>query len=191
MLQKPLRIWARLSPITVMGTALLLAACGAGPGAPTDAAPASAAATTTAVPATATPVPTPTVLPSEGPGTFTTDDVAIAKIIRDSADEAVPKLETVAKMSLDEQAALFLPVRMWITVQLEHVAALSPSGCTSDAVHLFNDGMTRYKNIAQDFLDWREWGAAGLPYTLSQPKRAAKLLTDAVTALEAHCPLPA
>src|SRR5258705_12563973 len=71
MLQKPLRIWARLSPITVMGTALLVAACGAGPGAPTDAALASAAATPTAVPGTATPLPTPTVLPSEAPCTLT------------------------------------------------------------------------------------------------------------------------
>jgi hypothetical protein len=180
-----------LTQIAVIGAALLVAACGAGPGPPAGATATAATATPTAVPATATPVPTPTTLPSEAAAAFTTDDTAIAKIIKDSADEAVPKLETVSKMSLEQQAALFLPVRMWITVQLDHVAALTPSGCTTDAVHLFKDGMARYKTIAQDFLDWREWGAAGLPYTLSEPKRAAKLLTDAVAALETHCPLPA
>jgi hypothetical protein len=191
MVPNPARPLASLSPIVVIGAAFLMAACGAGPGAPTGTTASAPVATPTIVPATATPVPTPTTLPSETPGTFTTDDVAIAKIVKDSAAEAIPKLETVAKLSLEQQTALFLPVRMWITVQLEHVAALSPSGCTKDAVDLFNDGMGRYRNIAQDFLDWREWGAAGLPYTLSEPKRAAKLLGDAVTALGAHCPLPA
>jgi hypothetical protein len=187
MVPNPARLLARLSPLAVIGAALLVAACSAGPGATAT----PPVATPTVVPATATPVPTPTTLPSEAASTFTTDDVAIATIIKESAAEAIPKLETVAKLSLKEQTALFLPVRMWITVQLTDVSALSGSSCTDEAVQLFKDGMGRYRNIAQDFLDWREWGAAGLPYTLSEPKRAAKLLADAVTALGAHCPLPA
>jgi len=97
------------------------------------------------------------------PGTFTTDDVAIAKIIKDSAADAIPKLGTVASLSLEKQTALFMPARAWIQAQLDHVAGLSPSSCTKDAVDVFNDAMGRYRNLAQDFLDWREWGAAGLP----------------------------
>ena len=128
---------------------------------------------------------------SEAAGTFTTDDVAIAKIIKDSAADAIPKLGTVASLSLEKQTALFLPARAWIQALLDLDAQLSPSSCTKDAVDVFNDAMARYRNLAQDFLDWREWGAAGLPYTLSVPKRIATLLGDAVTALEAHCPLPA
>ena len=180
----------RLLRAALLGAAFLVAACGAGPGAPTATTLVSPIATPTAVPPTATPVPTPTTLPSEGPGTFTTDDEAIAKFIKGSAAEAIPKLGTVASLSLEKQTALVLPVRSWIQAQLDHVAALSPSSCTKDAVDVFMVGMGRHRNLAQDFLDWREWGAAGLPYTLSVPKRVAQLLGDAVTALEAHCPIP-
>jgi hypothetical protein len=93
----------------------------------------------------------------------TTDDEAIAKIIKESAADAIPKLGTVASLSLEKQTALFMPARSWIQAQLDDVAQLSPSSCTKDAVDVFNDGMARYRNLAQDFLDWREWGAAGLP----------------------------
>jgi len=147
----------------LLGAALLVAACGAGPGAPIATTLASPIATPTAVPPTATSVPTPTALASDSPGTFTTDDVAIAKIIKDSAADAIPKLGTVASLSLEKQTALFMPARAWIQAQLDHVAGLSPSSCTKDAVDVFNDAMGRYRNLAQDFLDWREWGAAGLP----------------------------
>ena len=174
-----------------LAAAFLLAACGAGPAAPTAPVSTSELATPTTVPATATPAPTPTALASEAATTYTTDDVAIAKIIKDSADAAVPPLGKVATMSLEKQLALFQPAIPWIKDQVGQVQALSPSACTADAVGLFKEGMRRYQNLAQDFLDWREWGAAGLPYTLSVPKRVAKLLSDAVVALEAHCPMPA
>ena len=171
--------------------AFLVAACAAGPGAPTAATSTSAAATPTAAAATSTPAPTQTAAASEAPTAFTTDDVAIAKVIKDSADAAVAPLGKVASMSLEKQLALFQPAIPWIKDQVGQVQKLSPSACTADAVKLFKEGMRRYQNLAQDFLDWREWGAAGLPYTLSVPKRVAKLLSDAVVALEAHCPLPA
>ena len=179
------------SLILAVGAAMLVAACGAAPGASTGAGATSAVATPTAVPATASPLPSPTTLPSEAALTFTSDDEAIAKVVRDSAAEAIPKLQTVARLSLEAQTALFIPVPGWINAQLGQVARLSSSSCTTDAVKLFKDAMGRYKNLAQDFLDWREWGAAGLPYTLAVPKHVAKLLGDAVTALEARCPLPA
>jgi hypothetical protein len=175
----------------LLGSAFLLAACGAGPAAPTIPTETSVDATPTAAPATATIVPTPSALASEAATAFTTDDVAIAKVIKDSADAAVAPLGKVATMSLEKQLALFQPAIPWIKDQVGQVQKLSPSGCTEEAVGLFKEGMRRYQNLAQDFLDWREWGAAGLPYTLSVPKRVAKLLSDAVVALEAHCPLPA
>ena len=187
----PSRPRATLPLILAVGAAMLVAACGAAPGASTGAGATSAVATPTAVPATASPLPSPTTLPSEAALTFTTDDEAIAKVVKDSAAEAIPKLGTVARLSLEAQTTLFIPVPGWINAQLGQVARLSPSTCTTDAVKLFKDAMGRYKNHAQDFLDWREWGAAGLPYTLAVPKHVAKLLGDAVTALEAHCPLPA
>ena len=180
----------RLPRAALLGAAFVLAACAAGPGAPTTPTETSVAATPTAAP-TATPAPTPTALASEAATAFTTDDVAIAKIIQDSADAAVGPLGKVASMSLDKQLALFQPAIPWIKDQVGQVQKLSPSGCTEEAVGLFKEGMRRYQNLAQDFLDWREWGAAGLPYTLSVPKRVAKLLSDAVVALGAHCPLPA
>ena len=181
----------RLARGALLGAALLLAACSGGPGAPTGPIETSAGATPTAVPATASPAPTPSALASEAAAAFTTDDVAIAKIIKDSADTAIAPLGKVASMSLDKQLALFQPAIPWIKAQVGQVQKLSPSACTEEAVGLFKEGMRRYQNLAQDFLDWREWGAAGLPYTLSVPKRVAKLLSDAVVALEAHCPMPA
>ena len=178
----------RVAPLAV---SFLVAACAAGPGAPTAATPTSAAVTQTAVPATPAAAPTATAAASEATTSFTTDDVAIAKIIRDSADAAVGPLGKVASMSLEKQLALFQPAIPWIKDQVGQVQKLSPSACTEEAVGIFKEGMRRYQNLAQDFLDWREWGAAGLPYTLAVPKRVAKLLSDAVVALDAHCPLPA
>jgi hypothetical protein len=179
---------------TLAAAALLLGACGAAPGASSPASsttPATAtAATTPSTSSAPTAAPTASAAAAATAGAYTADDEQIAAIIRESETAAVPDLMTVASLTLKQQAALFLPVRAWIKAQTGKVDDLAATACTSAAVKLFKDGMERYRNIAQDFLDWREWGAAGLPYARSAPLQAAKLLTGAVSALAATCAVP-
>jgi hypothetical protein len=119
---------------------------------------------------------------------YTADDEEIAELIRAGADEAIPQLELLRDMDVDELTDLFLPLHDWITSQKAGVEAYAPSSCTTTAVGLFIKGMDRYDDIREKFLAWREWGAVGHAYPIGGPGQAVATFAEALVELEAHCP---
>jgi hypothetical protein len=178
--------------------AFLLAGCTGGPGATPS--PATPAATTESAAPTASPLTTPpsappTTRPTAPPtarpvldSVPTADDKEIAKLIRAGAEAAIPQLKLLNDMDPSRLEDLFLPLDTWITNQMAAIEAYTPSSCTATASTLFVDGMDAYDDIRQTFMDWRDWGAHGHPFSPGAPRLAVAMFEEALAELEVNCP---
>jgi hypothetical protein len=169
--------------------ALLMAGCTAGAGATAEpSTPAVTAAPITPAPATSS--VEPSAPPSESPAdntVFTPDDTEIATLITAAVDEAVPQLAVLNDSDPSKLEDLFLPLGEWISAQRTDVEALTPSSCTTEAVDLFEQGLSQYDAIRKKFLAWRDWGANGNAFPPGAPREASDTLKAAVDELGAHC----
>ena len=169
--------------------ALLVGGCTAGAGAtPEPSTPAITAAPTT--PSPAAPSIEPSAPPSASAATstvFTPDDEEIATLITSAVDEAVPQLSVLNDSDPSKLEDLFLPLGEWISAQRTGVEALSPSSCTTEAVELFEDGLSQYDAIRKKFLAWRDWGANGNAFPPGAPRETSDTFKAAVEQLSAHC----
>jgi hypothetical protein len=118
----------------------------------------------------------------------TADDQEIARLIRAGAEAAIPQLKVLNDMDPSRLEDLFLPLDIWITNQMAGIEAYTPSNCTAAANTLFVDGMDAYDDIRQTFMDWRDWGAHGHPFSPGAPRLAVAMFEEALAELEVNCP---
>lgn len=120
--------------------------------------------------------------------TYTADDEEIAKLVRAGADEAIAQIKLLNKMDPGTLEDVFLPLGTWIADTTARVDRYSPSSCTETAAALFVEAMDAYDDIRQTFLEWRDWGAHGHPFSPGAPPLIVKDLEAAVAELMVHCP---
>jgi hypothetical protein len=168
---------------------LVVAGCSAGPGVSPPPPSAGVVGASPAHTVASSTMPSP-VVPAPSPmtnGIYSAADEAIAALVRAGAHEAIPRLQRLYAMDPSQLEDLFVPLGTWIASQRTSVAAITPSGCTADAVARFIAGMDAYDDMRKKFLAWRDWGAHGHAFHPEAPRQAAALLEEALVELEAHC----